>query len=103
MPDVLITVHHPELGVESLVAEGALQHMPGWREGPLPGRGYDPGEHTVAEVREHLAGAEPAHAAEVLAAEREGRRRSGILSHTTTTAAADDAADEAGTDKDEER
>lgn len=40
---------------------------------------YDPGEHTVEEVLDHLAGADQAEQARVFDAERDGKARAGIL------------------------
>lgn len=40
---------------------------------------YDPDAHTVREVLGHLDGADPAEVARVVAAERAGQARSGVL------------------------
>jgi hypothetical protein len=42
--------------------------------------GFDPADHTVAEVLEHLEGADPDERTRVLAAETDGQSRKGILS-----------------------
>lgn len=40
---------------------------------------FDPGEHTVAQVREHLAGADEAERERVLEAERAGKARASLI------------------------
>jgi hypothetical protein len=44
--------------------------------------GFDPSEHTVAEVVEHLD-ANPDDAARVLEVEQSGKARKGVLEHST--------------------
>lgn len=52
---------------------------------------FDPGVHTVAQVREHLAGADETERGRVLAAERAGKGRASIVGH--------DEPDQAGADQ----
>lgn len=46
---------------------------------PDPGAVFDPGEHTVAQVNAHLAGADVGERERVIQAECEGRSRRGII------------------------
>lgn len=46
---------------------------------PDPDGPFDPGEHTVTQVNDHLAGAEVGERERVLQAEADGRGRRGIL------------------------
>ncbi len=40
---------------------------------------FNPEEHTVAEVKEHLSAADPVEAEQVLQAEKDGKARKGVL------------------------
>lgn len=46
---------------------------------------FDPGEHKVAEVVEHLAQADPDEAARILEAEASGKARKGVLEQDGVT------------------
>ncbi|GAA3223228.1 hypothetical protein [Actinocorallia longicatena] len=61
-----------------------VRHDQQARETVIPPR-YDPSQHTVAEVNEHLATLDPEERARVLAAERDGKARRGILAAADPT------------------
>jgi hypothetical protein len=80
-----IEVEHPAIG-KARVPETAIPHLgDGWTvhgeavnpvEVPEP---FDPTEHTVAEVNHYLDYATPEERDRVLAAERDGKARAGIV------------------------
>lgn len=81
-----IEVEHPAIG-KTTVPETAVQHLgEGWTvggEAPAGPTGealpFDPAEHTVAEVLKHLEYASPEERDRVLAAEENGKARTGIV------------------------
>ena len=50
-----------------------------WAEVEIPSRVFDPADHTVAEVQKHLERADDDERSRVLAAERAGKARAGVL------------------------
>jgi hypothetical protein len=70
--DGRVTVHDDQ------VAAAVLTSVDGARELDEPAADFDPDQHTVAEVNAHLD-KHPEQAPAVLAAERDGRARTGIL------------------------
>jgi hypothetical protein len=79
-------IEHPELGLAGRVPETALPHLAeGWTvlgDAPSPvavPEPFDPAGHTVAEVNDYLDYAVPEERDRVLAAERDGKNRAGIV------------------------
>jgi hypothetical protein len=50
-----------------------------WQAIEVPRKVFDPADHTVAEVNAHLEKADDDERARVLAAERDGKARTGVL------------------------
>lgn len=64
-----------ELSAAQLIESGRAEAVDGASEVV----GFDPSEHDVDGVNEHLAGASPAEQHRVLALERAGKARKGVL------------------------
>lgn len=79
IPDEEVTVEETET-VKTHIAAGLLTVV---GRGPatevVSGPSYPPGEHTVDEVNDYLADADPLEVARVLAAEEQGKNRAGIV------------------------
>lgn len=78
----MVRLHPPGSPAVVVVSEEQSKRYlaQGWRRADsTPVRGFEPAEHTVAEVREHLEVSSHAERQRVMAAERSGRARKRIL------------------------